>query len=119
MRHQGQRGEGQLGCIFGLIVLLAGGFFAYKLIPVKVKAADLRQTITDSARSAGRLKDPQITKEILDKAEELELPVTKENIKIRRRANEIDVEVTYTVPIEFPGYTFNWNFHHTADNPIF
>lgn len=29
------------------------------------------------------------------------------------------MEVEYTIPVEFPGYTYQWNFHHKLDRPIF
>jgi len=119
MRRNRERGEGQLGCVIGLLFLLVAIFIAYKMIPVKVKAADLRQTVVDEAKSAGIHDDGYILREILRKAEELELPVTKDNVEIRRHANEIKVEVHYTVPVVFPGFVYQWKFRHTAENPIF
>jgi len=119
MRRFTERGEGQFGCIVGLIILIAAGWIAFKMIPVKVKAADLRRTVTDSARSAGQLKDPAIRGNILNKARALELPVTNQDIKIQRQRERIRVEVNYVVPVEFPGYTHQWSFRHVAENPIF
>jgi hypothetical protein len=49
-RMRGQRGEGQFGCVVGLALLAVGLFFAYKLIPVKIKAAELRQEVVDQAK---------------------------------------------------------------------
>lgn len=116
-RHES--GEGQMGCIVGLIIMIAAGFIAYKMIPIKVKAADLRQTVINEARSAGTHTDKVISGLILNKAKELELPVTEKDLKINRAHSAISVTVEYTVPIEFPGYTFNWKFRHHAANPIF
>lgn len=114
-----EKGEGQMGCVVGLIVLALGIFIAYKMIPVKVKAAELRQEVVDEAKSAGTHGDDKIRANILRKAREDELPVTEDNIKINRANNEITVDVEYTVPVEFPGYTYQWHIHHTATNPIF
>ena len=114
-----ERGEGQAGCLVGLIVLAIGIFIAYKVIPVKVKAAELRQEVVDEAKSAGTHNDDKIKGNILSKARENNLPVTEDNIKISRGNNEITVDVEYTVPIEFPGYTYQWHIHHSATNPIF
>ena len=119
MRRFRERGEGQFGCIVGLIILIAAGWIAYKMIPVKVKAADLRRTVTDSARSAGQMKDPAIRGNILNKARSLELPVTNSDIEIQRARERIRVEVEYVVPVEFPGYVYQWSFKHVAENPIF
>jgi hypothetical protein len=114
-----EKGEGQMGCLVGLIVLALGVFIAFKLIPVKVKAAELRQEVVDEAKSAGTHNDDKIRANILRKAKEDNLPVTEDNIKINRGNNEISVDVEYTVPIEFPGYTYQWHIHNSATNPIF
>jgi len=46
-------------------------------------------------------------------------PAGSRGIKITRGANQINVQVDYVVPIEFPGYTYQWHVHHEASNPIF
>lgn len=114
-----QRGESNVGCLFGLIVLAIAVFIAYKMIPVKVKAADLKQTITDEAKMAGTHSDDLIMKSILAKAREQSLPVTEDNVKITRAHSEITVDVEYDVPVNFPGKTWMWHQHIVAQNPIF
>ena len=34
-------------------------------------------------------------------------------------SSEITVDVSYVIPIEFPGYTYQWHLDHHAQNPIF
>ena len=114
-----ERGEGRLGCLVGLILLGLAIFVAWKMIPVKVKAAELRQTVVDEAKSAGTHNDERIRGAILAKAREDDLPVTEDDINIVRGNGEITVTVTYTIPIAFPGYTYNWHLVHEARNPIF
>ena len=118
-RNRSERGEGQLGCVFGLALLVVAVFIAYKMITIKVRAAEVRAEVVDEAKSAGMRGDKQIIETIVRKAAEVNLPVTAQNITIRRHANEIDVDVKYVVPVEFPGYTYMWKFHHHASNPIF
>ena len=118
-RNRWERGEGRFGCLVGLVLLLIAGLIAYRMIPVKVKTADLRDTVVDESKSAGRHNDKVIRANILHKAEQLELPVATEDIKIKRTSSYIRIEVKYTVPVEFPGYTYNWSFRHNAENPIF
>src|ERR1041385_1540381 len=101
-----ERGEGQFGCVVGLILLVIGVVIAYKVIPVKVKTAEVRQEVVDDAKSAGMMNDEKIRAAILNKAREDNLPVTDDSIKISRGANQINVTVDYVVPIEFPGYTY-------------
>ena len=54
LSNRRERGEGQFGCLIGLVLLLVACVLAYKLIPVKVKAADMRETVVDEAKSAGQ-----------------------------------------------------------------
>lgn len=119
LRNRRERGEGQFGCLIGIVVLLVAGVLAYKLIPVKIKAADLRDTVVDEAKSAGQHDERVITRNILQKAKDLNFPVAEENIKISRNSTYVTIDVRYTVPVDLPGYTYNWNFHHHAENPIF
>jgi hypothetical protein len=108
-----------MGCLFGVVLLALALFIAWKMIPVKVRTAELRGTVVDEAKSAGTHDDKRITEAILAKAQEENLPVTEDDIKIVRAASEITVDVEYTVPIDFPGKTFMWHIRHHTQNPIF
>ncbi|HYI12736.1 MAG TPA: hypothetical protein VEK57_27045 [Thermoanaerobaculia bacterium] len=119
MRNRRERGEGQFGCLVGLVVLVIAVLIAYRMIPVRVKAADLRDTVVDESKSAGQHNDRQIRQAIDYKAKQLGLPVTEDDVIVNRARGYIKVEVKYTVPVEFPGYTYQWHFHHKAENPIF
>jgi hypothetical protein len=118
LRKRNQRGESQFGCLVGLVLLVIAGVLAYKLIPIKVKAADMRDTMVDEAKSAGQHDEKVIMKTILRKAEELEFPITEDNVVIKRNSTYISIELMYTVPVDLPGYTYKWNFHHHTENPI-
>jgi hypothetical protein len=118
-RNRRERGEGQVGCLVGLVLLLIAGLIAYRLIPVKVRAAELRDTVIDESKSAGQHNDKQIKDSILFKAKQLELPVNEQDVIVKRSQSYIKVEVKYTVPVQFPGYVYNWNFEHKYENPVF
>ena len=119
LRNRRERGEGQLGCLVGLIILALGVFVAWKMVPIKVKAAEVRQVVVDEAKSAGTHNDKIIMGNILSKAHEDNIPLTEDDVKIRRANSEITIEVNYVIPVEFPGFTYQWHFNHSATNPIF
>lgn len=119
-RNRHERGEGNFGCLVGLVVMLVAIFIAYKMIPIKVKNAEIREVCADEAKSAGTRGDDTIRKSILQKARENQLPITDENIKIDRTTpNMIKLDVEYEVPVDFPGYVYHWKFHHHMENPLF
>lgn len=120
LSRKGERGEGQLGCIIGLIILLVCVFVAYKMIPVKVKATEMKQFVVDEGKSAGLRKNAKdIRDRILHRARELDIPLEEGNLKVSRGNSRVNIDIEYTIPIEFPGYTYNWHFEHHVDNPVF
>ncbi len=65
MRLNRERGEGNFGCLVGIVVMLFALFVAYKMIPVKVNAAEVREVLQDEAKSAGTHDDTRIVEAIL------------------------------------------------------
>lgn len=114
-----QRGEGKLGCVMGLLILAAAVFVAYKVIPVRVRATEFRDAVHDNARSAGTMSQDAIRSALAYKAVQLKLPIKEQDIQIQRTSDSVSVKVEYTVPVEFPGYTYNWAFKVEANYPVF
>ena len=112
-------GEGKLGCIIWLLALLAVIGIAAKLIPIKIRSAELYDFMEEQAMFAGRRGPAELKKTILNRAVELDLPLDKKNLIVEKRAGRVRMSATYTVPVVFPGYTFNWKFEHRIDRPIF
>jgi len=119
-RRTAQRGEGNLGCIFWLLALAIAVLISWKLIPVKVNSAELADYMVEVAQFQSANKPPEeLKKLIIFRAGELGIPLTKENVSVVKNGDRIRMAVDYTVPVDFPGYTYNWHFHHELDRPIF
>ncbi len=114
-----RRGEGKIGCILWSALLIAFVGVCWKVVPVKISSAELYDFMEEQAMFAGTSKPEAIKKRIVVRAEELDLPVTKKDIVVQRRGGRVRMKCTYTVPIEFPGYTYNWKFEHVVDRPVF
>lgn len=118
-RHPNRHGQGKLGCVLWLLLLLAFVSVCYKVIPVKIRSAELYDFMEEQAMFAGRATAEDLKKRILERAEDLELPLTKKGLMVERRSGRIRMKATYTVPIEFPGYTYHWKFEQVVDRPVF
>lgn len=119
-RRTAERGEGNLGCILWLLVLALAVLISWKMIPVKVNSAELADYMVEVAQfQAARTPPEDLKKLVLARASELGLPLTKENLTVVRTGDRIRMSAEYTVPVEFPGYTYNWHFRHELDRPIF
>lgn len=119
-RWRFQRGDVPVGCLVGLVVMLLVALIAIKVAPLMVSVGELDKEISTLADRANRreYRDERIVRDILAKAENLDLLVTKKDISINRTSKRIKITVTYDVPIEFPGYTYVWHKRHFHDRPL-
>lgn len=119
-RRSAERGEGNLGCILWVLLLAIGVLIAWKAVPAKVKSAELYDFMDEMAKfsAAGSTKE-ELEKRIMGRAGELGIPLEKRNLQIQLQRERIRIEVKYTLPLEFPGYTYNWEVHQTLDRQIF
>ena len=116
-----QRGDVPVGCLVGGVVALVVMLVAIKVAPIMIHVGELDKQIGVYADRANRREynDKRIERAILSKAESLDLPVTKKDIKIKRTSSRIKITVTYNITIEFPGYTYVWHKEHFHERPIF
>ncbi len=116
-----QRGDVPVGCLVGGAVALVIMLVAIKVAPIMIHVGELDKQIGVYADRANRREynDKRIERAILSKAESLDLPVTKKDIKIKRTSSRIKITVTYNITIEFPGYTYVWHKEHFHERPIF
>jgi hypothetical protein len=120
-RNRSARGAGNIGCALWLVVIVLVGHVLWKVVPVKVRTSTFYDSMQEQA-SFGSIKSVQaIEWEVLRRAEELRIPVTKENLKVTRARNAVTVEAHYTITIEFFGgaYKYVWKFDQVVERPTF
>lgn len=114
-----ERGSGNLGCILWALVLIIGAMVAWKAIPVKIASSEMYDFMEEVAKFSAKTPPDELKNQIVNKAAQLKLPVTKDQITVQRVGDSIRMQVKYTVPVEFPGYTYNWQFDHQVERAIF
>jgi hypothetical protein len=118
---RGTRGEGRVGCVIWLAIVGLIGYSLFKIVPVKIANSTFEDFLTEEA-SFGSIKGAkQIETEILVKAKELDIPVTKDNLTITRTREKITIEAHYTLTIVFFGgaYTYVWKRDPIIERPTF
>jgi hypothetical protein len=118
--RSGERGEGRMGTLVGLSVVALMIYLGFKVVPVMINAYAFRDYMEEEARFAAlRNHDEELKKRVLRKAQDLDLPVTANDIKVRRSTTHFDIMVAYTIPIHTPIYTYNWSFNEETRAPLF
>ena len=109
MKRARDRGEIKVSSIITLTVM---AFLVYQVIQWGEPAYAV-YSFGDAVREEARFglnKDPKvITRSILEKAQELALPIAAENIAIQQQGTRTRIVVNYEVSVEwFPGQTYYW-----------
>lgn len=114
-----QKGEARIGCILWTLALALALLVGWKTIPVKLRSVQLYDYMVEAAKFGAASSPESIKKGILREARRLDLPLSEKQVKVERIGDRIRMKVSYTVPIEFPGYTYEWEFNHEVDRPLF
>ncbi|HEY7112822.1 MAG TPA: hypothetical protein VIA45_07815 [Thermoanaerobaculia bacterium] len=120
-RSRAMRGKANIGCIVWLAILFLVGYVLYKVVPVKIATSTFYDAMQEQA-SFGSIKGlGQIEYAILQKARELELPITKENLVIKRSKEAITIEAHYEMTIDFFNglYKYVWKLDPVVSRPLF
>jgi hypothetical protein len=118
---RGMRGKGMIGCLLWLVVIGAVGHVLYKVVPIKIKSSTFYDTMQEQASFGSIKSEQQILYEVLRRAEELGIPVTRETVTVTRTRAAVTVEAHYTIPVEFFGglYKYVWKFDPIVTRPTF
>lgn len=114
-----QAGDGKLGCILWSLLLIAGVLVAWKAVPVKIATSELYDFMVEQAKWSANANEETLKRRLLAKAKELDLPIDPRQVVVERPGDKVRMRVQFTVPLEFPGYTYNWNFDLRVDRSIY
>jgi len=110
-----QRGEGKIGCVVSILVLVLLIGVASKLVPYWWSVDQLGSTADELASRAGILTDETIKAQLKAKARELEITeaLAPNAMSIRRAGTDKDgtmaIELRFKRNIDFYGaYTYTW-----------
>jgi hypothetical protein len=119
IRPRRQAGEGRIGFLIALALFGVGIFLAVKVIPVRVAAYQFRDVLREEARhGAVRLDEKTVSRRILERAAELEVPLDPKNLRVRKTLNEIVVEASYEQPVDFKVTTWRYRFDAEERVPL-
>jgi hypothetical protein len=120
VRRSGELGGARLKFLITMVIIGSIAYTTYLYVPVAYQAymlKDLMQHNVDVAGSQGYAPN-WVAEQLAKVGPEYGLPPTAE-ITPAQRDNRIEVRVQYTKAIEFPGYTYQYEFDHTAKSTAF
>jgi hypothetical protein len=111
-------GAGRFKAYLSLAFVLFVIFVGIKVIPVYVNNYELNDYIREQTPYwlTQRAHAEFIQKSILNKAQDLGLPVTEDQVKVNAPGSIVTVSIDYTVPVDLLVYTLNLHFTPSAEN---
>lgn len=113
-----QRGEGKLKAIIVTAILIVGVIAAWKIIPPYSAEYQLNDKIQEIARFGivEHKSEDQIRDTVFKTIQDLDIPATRENIKVTADGGKVTILVDYTVPIDILFYHVDLHFTPSSEN---
>jgi hypothetical protein len=108
--------------IFGICVLVAAVYLGAVLVPVYYENYQFKDIVKTEATLETYTNKPEddIRDALYKKAQELEIPLTKEQIKVQRHGTtgtgSLTINAPYNVHLDLPGYPVDLHFDASTDN---
>lgn len=117
-RLRSQRGEGKLKAVVITAIILLIIYCAVKIVPAYVSDYQLSDKMQEQARFAvvNRYNEDQIRDNVFKMAQDLDLPVKREEIKVLSTNSVVKISVDYTVPVDLPFYHLDLHFTPSSEN---
>ncbi len=114
-------GAVNFGCIVWLAILALVGYGLYKVVPVKVASSTFYDFMQEEASFGSIKSTQQLEHEILAKAKELDIPVGKDELTIKKARESITIEAHYEIVVDFfnGAYKYVWKFDPVVSRPLF
>jgi hypothetical protein len=115
-----ERGSARLKFLVVALIIGALAYAGYQYIPVAYEAylfKDLMQQKVDAAVALGH-PPGWVQEQLAKSAPDYNIPPDAEIVPTKQD-QRMEVRVQFTRPIEFPGYTYEYAFDHTAKSTDF
>ncbi len=110
--RRSQRGEGKLKAIIYTVILVTAVFLAIKLVPPYVAEYQLQDKMNEQAKFAivNHYTEDQIRDILFKVIQDLDIPATRDDIKMANTNHGISISVSYSVPVDFLVYKTDLTF---------
>jgi membrane-associated protease RseP (regulator of RpoE activity) len=117
-RRRSERGEGKLKAVIVTGILLLGVFAGIKVIPPYVAYYQLNDKVQEIARFGvvEHSTEDQIKEKVFKTIEDLEIPATREDIRVSALSTRVSISVDYKVPVDILFYHVDLHFNPNSEN---
>lgn len=120
MPRKSERGSARLKFLVVVIMIGAVAYAGYMYVPVAYNAYLFKDLMQQKANAAVGLGHPPtwVKEQLVKSAPDYNIPSDVE-ITSAVQDKRMEVRAQYSMPIQFPGYTYQYNFDHTVKSTDF
>lgn len=117
-RRHSQRGEGKLKAVLFAAIGLFAVYLAFKFVPAYISEYQLQDKMQEQARFGivNRYTEEQVRDNVFKVAQDLELPIKREDIKVSVSLQTVKIALEYTVPVDMFFYSTELHFSPSSEN---
>ena len=116
-KSQAQKGGAKLKALVYTAVLVGAVYTAVKVVPAYVAEYELKDKMSEQARFAivNRYTEEQIRDNIFKTIQDLDIPATREDVKVQNTNHGLEISVSYVVPVDLMVYKTQLNFTPSSE----
>ncbi|HEV7796767.1 MAG TPA: hypothetical protein VGO73_01330 [Pyrinomonadaceae bacterium] len=115
-----ERGGARLKFLIVITIIAAVAYAGYQFIPVAYQSYQLKDLMQHDVDTAVAMGKPAswVKDQLVKNSTDYGIPADAV-ISPQQQDNRMEVRVQFTQPIEFPGFTYSYEFDHTAKSGTF
>jgi hypothetical protein len=116
-----ERGGARLKFLVVITLVAIVAYCGYQFIPVAYQSYQLKDLMQNDVDTAVAMGKPAswIQDQLVKSSLEYGIPKDAVITAVQQPDNRLEVRVQFKQPIEFPGYTYDYEFDHTAKSSTF
>lgn len=107
--------------LMGLAILVIAVYVGWTMIPPYFNNYKLEDVIADEARinTYSTKSEDAMRDTVVQKAKDLDIPLTADNVTVKRGGGTVAIEVNYTVHLDYPIHPVDLHFQTTTKNKAY
>jgi len=115
-----ERGAISAGLIVGILLVVFAAYEAKQFGPLLMSQFQFQDYVIEASKFSATKDTNSLTTELVQKAAEFQLPITREMVKVTKQATYTRIQVVYELSAEWlPGKSYTWTVNVDEESKIF
>ena len=119
-RHKNERGGVSVGTVVTLLVAFFLIYEAMQFGPLLIRQFQFHDAVIEATKFSGMKDANAVRAEVLQKASELSLPISRDMVNVHRQSTSTRIQVRYELSAEWlPGRPYKWTVNIDESSVLF